>query len=228
MIKDGIIQADNIFDTPFRVDLIPKTNKTSRPGNFMVAKYVTQHNTGNRRKGADAEMHTEYIDNTTGYVSWHFTVDDKQIIQELPIIENAWHAGDGGIGPGNRKSIGIETCEHEGIDWQKAKENTWKLWLFLQQNVTTLVEHPFKPHRYFSGKYCPRRILDEGWDKFMQDYKTFTLEHTQMSDTEVIEALTGVAYKTPEHWYKAFETGEFNPEYVKQAFRNMANYIKKG
>jgi len=167
LIKDGLIQLDNINGVPFRQDLIPVTNKYSRPQNPMIPEYVTIHNTGNSKRDADANMHTEYVDNVTDrYVSWHFTVDDKEIIQELPIIENGWHAGDG-RGIGNMKSIGIEICENEGINWTKAKENAVKLIVFLLNSVTTLKLDPIVPHQKWSGKYCPHKILDEGWDKFL-------------------------------------------------------------
>lgn len=165
MIKNGILQVDEIMGIPVVIDLIPHENVTSRQGYHMVPLSITAHNTGNDKKGADADMHTEYVDKTTSYVSWHFTIDDEKIIQELPITESAWHAGDGSEGTGNRTSIGTEICEHEGIDWEKAKENAAKLFDFLMDNVPTI--EAIYPHQHWSGKYCPHKILDEGWDKFL-------------------------------------------------------------
>ena len=101
-------------------DFIPISNQTSRPRYDMDPQYITIHNTGNSRKGADAKMHTQYIDSAKGYISWHFTVDDKIIYQELPCTETGWHAGDGN-GDGNMKSIGIEICENSNIDWINAR-----------------------------------------------------------------------------------------------------------
>lgn len=182
MIKDGLLQVEKIGEASFAVNLIPKSNTTSRPGYTMDPKYITVHNTGNSRKGADAQNHTEYVDAATGYVSWHFTVDDKKVFQELPITENAWHAGDGGKGPGNRTSIGIEICEHEGINWNLAKYNGIKLIVLL------LIELGLKPdavvpHKKWSGKYCPHKILDEGWEAFMhlveQEYTAQTTKQTE-------------------------------------------------
>lgn len=168
----GIIKKDYIYGVPFKVDLIPESNGTSRPGYPMIPEYITIHNTGNKK--ADAEANSEWLDKTTKYVSWHFTVDDKQIIQELPINENAWHAGDGKDGTGNRKSIGIEICEYEGIDWEKAKNNACKLIKFLIKNVKTLKGIDcIVPHQHWSGKYCPHKILDEGWDKFIERVKKY-------------------------------------------------------
>lgn len=171
MIKNGIIQENNIFGIPFKVDLIPKSNKTSRPGYSLKPNSITIHNTGNKQKNANALMHTKYVDETKNYVSWHFTVDDKCIYQELPINENAWHATDGREGKGNRTSIAIEICEHEGINWTKAKDNAIKLVFYLFDNAPSLKQKSYNghvvPHQHWHDKYCPHRILDEGWSKFM-------------------------------------------------------------
>lgn len=174
MIKNGLIEGTEIYGVPFRIDLIPVSNKIARPAIPMIAEYLTIHNTGNSKKGADAEMHTEYVDTQTGYISWAFTVDDKEIIQELPINEIGWHSGDG-RGTGNMKSIGIEICENEGIDWEKAKANAIKLIVFLIKNVSSLKSNPIKPHQFWSGKYCPHKILDEGWDKFINQVNQFNI-----------------------------------------------------
>ncbi|WP_105618461.1 peptidoglycan recognition protein family protein [Vallitalea okinawensis] len=171
MIEKVVIQNDEIYGVPFRADLIPISNKTSRPQYPMNPTSITVHNTGNSNKGADAEVHTEYVDDTTSYVSWHFTVDDKQIIQELPINESAWHAGDGTYGKGNRSSIGIEICEQEGIDWARARSNAVKLIVWLFNNVESIQN--VVPHKEWTGKYCPHKILDEGWELFVDDIKKY-------------------------------------------------------
>ena len=41
--------------------------------------------------------------------SFHFAVDDKEVVQGLPLDRNGWHAGDGN-GKGNREGIAIEIC----------------------------------------------------------------------------------------------------------------------
>lgn len=161
---NGLIYLDKVGEANVDVHLIPESNTTSRPGYPMQATTITVHNTGN--KNADAEDHTEYVDNTTAYVSWHFTVDDKDIFQELPINETAWHAGDGRNGPGNRTSVAIEICEHDGINWNMAKYNGIKL-IVLLLNELGLSPEAVVPHKEWSGKYCPHRILDEGWDGFI-------------------------------------------------------------
>lgn len=164
MIKNGIIQDKEIKGVKVLIDLIPKTNNYGRPAYDMSPTSITIHETANKRKGADAKAHTEYVDNVSNYVSWHFTVDDKEIYQEIPINENAWHAGDGGKGKGNRTSIAIEICVNEDGDFEKAKENTRILVQYLMQEtgIKNIV-----PHKHWSGKNCPMNILSSGWDEFL-------------------------------------------------------------
>ena len=163
---------------------IPKSNTTSRPGYPMKPEYITVHNTGNNKEGANARMHTKYIDTAAGYISWHFTVDDKEIYQELPCNEVAWHAGDGGDGPGNRKSIGIEICEVG--DYKKAEDNAAALIVHLMRQYNIPLSNVV-PHQKWSGKYCPRLILAAGWDKFIDLVKS----KTQMSLKEAVEIIAG-------------------------------------
>ena len=165
MIENGIIKLDNIFNVPFKVDLIPKENKSSRPALPMQPTSITVHETGNVEESADARSHTNYVDNTKRYVSWHFTIDDNVIIQELPIIENAWHAGDGSKGPGNRTSIAVEICVNKGGDFEKAKNNAAKLIYYLKQHVGTV--QFVTTHSKWIKTDCPHNILKSGWNNFL-------------------------------------------------------------
>jgi len=173
LIKNGILQVKDIFGIPFKVDLVPVGTKM-RPGYSMIADYITCHNTGNSTKGADEYLHTSFVDNSGKYVSWHFTVGANMIFQEIPINENAWHAGDGRSGTGNRKSLSAELCEVGG-DWLKIRENGLKLFVWLMFNVDSLInDNWYKtivPHQKWSGKYCPRIILSEkgGFKRFQDD-----------------------------------------------------------
>lgn len=75
--------------------------------NHMDAEYITIHNTAN---DASAANEISYMIGNTSSTSFHFAVDDKEVIQGLPLNRNAWHTGDGTNGTGNRKSIGVEIC----------------------------------------------------------------------------------------------------------------------
>ena len=86
----------------------------------MTPIYITVHNTANTAVGANAKSHASYVKNPDTPTSWHFTVDDTEIYQHLPLNENGWHAGDGN-GDGNRKSIGIEICENADGNFSRGK-----------------------------------------------------------------------------------------------------------
>lgn len=153
--------SNGIVDVAIQ-ELIPATSKNARSGIKMAAEYITIHNTGN--PGASAKANSNYVRKQNGFKSWHFTVDDKNIIQQLPINETGWHAGDGASGPGNRKSIGIEICEVAGAE-ENAIKFVAELLIALKIDISKVV-----PHRHWSGKNCPRLILPH-WDKFVDDIK---------------------------------------------------------
>ncbi|WP_313429979.1 N-acetylmuramoyl-L-alanine amidase [Siminovitchia terrae] len=153
--------------------IIPKGQKNQRPGFSMTPKYITVHQTANKSKGANAEMHARYLLNGGGgrVVGWHFTVDDHYIYQHLPCNESGWHAGDGS-GPGNRQSIGIEICENVDGDFQKAVKNAQ--WLIMK----LMTDHGISadcvvPHKHWSGKNCPSTLL-LGWQTFKDGLKSGT------------------------------------------------------
>ncbi len=95
-------------------DIIPEGSPV-RPGALVdKKKYIVIHNTGNPVPTATAKAHANYIRSLCAdpvrQVSWHYTVDDKEIYHHVPDNENAWHASDGSFGEGNFYGIGIEIC----------------------------------------------------------------------------------------------------------------------
>lgn len=162
---DGILSINEINNVPVIIDLIPTSNYTSRPNINIIPKHITIHNTGNSNKNADADMHTEYVDNHSGYISWHFTVDDEKIYQELPVTELGYHSGSS---TGNYNSIGIEICENIDGNYNKAEENAIALIIYLMKQLSIQIDNIY-PHQHWSGKYCPHKILDSvnGWSGFL-------------------------------------------------------------
>lgn len=49
------------------VDIISKQNPEISPGIKMIPKGITDHDTGNAGRGADADMHNRYIHNMASY-----------------------------------------------------------------------------------------------------------------------------------------------------------------
>ncbi|MCA1182376.1 N-acetylmuramoyl-L-alanine amidase [Bacillus licheniformis] len=128
----------------------------------MDAKYITFHNTAN---DASAANEIAYMIRNNNQVSYHFAVDDKEVVQGIPTNRNAWHCGDGN-GPGNRSSIGVEVCYSKsgGAKYKAAEKLAIKFIAQLLKERGWGVDR-VKKHQDWSGKYCPHRVLDEGrWD----------------------------------------------------------------
>jgi N-acetylmuramoyl-L-alanine amidase CwlA len=127
---------------------------------------IVIHNTAN---DASANNEVAYMHRNNNKVSFHFAVDDVEVIQALPLDRNSWNAGDGGNGKGNREGISIEICYSKsgGEKWLKALNNAAELTAKLLKDYGWGIDKVTK-HQDYSGKHCPHRILDEyGWDNFI-------------------------------------------------------------
>ncbi len=151
-------------------DFIPK-GRRNRPGYAMSPKYITIHDTANTQAGADAKAHARYLKSNAAAAipaSWHFTVDDRVIVQHLPLNENGWHAGDGSTGTGNRESIGIEICENrDGVRTEAEKNAAWLVAKLLKDHGLSIDR--VRQHYDWSGKNCPRVLRGRkgGWQGFL-------------------------------------------------------------
>jgi N-acetylmuramoyl-L-alanine amidase len=153
----------------------------------MRPTFITIHSTDNTSRSADALNHALAMNkglrgrhNRTGFLTWHFTVDDHSIYQSLPTNETGEHADY--EGPGNRSSIGIEMCVNRGNNLDITIDRTAQLTARLMRQYRIPLNHVV-PHmhwhmiRYSDGrdlgfKRCPRILLDGGrlgpkWSAFM-------------------------------------------------------------
>ncbi|MDY5521563.1 MAG: N-acetylmuramoyl-L-alanine amidase [Agathobacter sp.] len=127
---------------------------------------ITVHNTAN---SASAANEIAYMAGNDKEISYHFAVDEKEIIQALPLDRNGWHAGDGATGSGNRRTIAIEICRSTSDDLnlfiQAEKNAAWLCAsLCLQYGWST---KDIYTHKHWSGKNCPHKTLELGWDRFL-------------------------------------------------------------
>ena len=136
----------------------------------MTPKYITIHNTAN---DASANNEVSYMINNNYEVSFHYAVDDKEAVQAIPENRNAWHAGDGGAGTGNRYSIGIEICYSKsgGNRFIQAEKNAAYLTATLLKKYGWGIDR-VKRHYDWSNKYCPHRTMDMGWQRFLNMVQT--------------------------------------------------------
>lgn len=171
---EGHDEKDEIYDcVGIVVDLIDKSlypykcpYLMEKPQAIIIHNAATPNGTA---KALNRALH-----NSKEYKSWHFSVDDKDIIQSLPLNRNAFATGDGAYGLGNRTGIHIEIAKDNDNDskdeWMKARDNGAKLASELLHKYGLSIDC-LKKHQYYkmtSGnyKYCPHKILDEGWDDF--------------------------------------------------------------
>ncbi len=136
----------------------------------MNAEFIVVHNTAN---DASAANEVAYMISNNNKVSFHYAVDDKQIVQGIPENRNAWHAGDGGSGKGNRKGLSIEICYSKsgGNKFIEAEKLAAKFIAFKLKEKGWDISKVMK-HQDFSKKYCPHRTLDMGWQRFLNMVKT--------------------------------------------------------
>ncbi len=145
--------------------LVPSSKYSIKCPYSMIPEYITVHNTAN---DASALSEIAYMTNNNYETSFHFAVDNTQAVQGLPLNRNGWHAGDGN-GTGNRKSIGIEICYSKsgGNRFIKAEKNAAELIAQLLKERGWGIDK-VKKHQDWSGKYCPHRTLDMGWNRFIK------------------------------------------------------------
>lgn len=141
----------------------------------MTPDGITIHNTANN---ASAKDEVSYMITNNNQVSYHWAVDDVRAVQGIPHDRNAWHAGDGRNGYGNRHTIGIEICYSKsgGDRFHAAEANAAELIarLMLQYGwgLDKVGAKQINTHQSRSGKYCPHRTLDEGIDRFYNMIRT--------------------------------------------------------
>ena len=135
----------------------------------MTPEYITVHNTYN---DASAMSEISYMLGNNLTTSFHAAVDDTRVVTGIPFNRNAWHSGDGGNGTGNRKSIGIEICYSKsgGDRFIAAEKLAAKYIAMLLKQYGWGIDR-VKKHQDWSGKYCPHRTLDMGWDRFLNMVK---------------------------------------------------------
>lgn len=130
---------------------------------------ITVHNTYN---DAPAINEVKYMIGNNSSTSFHVAVDDSNVIIAIPFTRTAFHAGDGKNGDGNRKTISIEICYSKsgGEKFDKSERNAAAYIATLLKEYNWTIDNIYR-HKDWSGKYCPHRTLDYGWDRFLNMIK---------------------------------------------------------
>lgn len=128
-------------------------------------QFYVVHNTYN---DAAASNEVAYMIRNDNKVSFHYAIDDVEVVQGLLENRSAFASGDGGKGQGNLYGIHVEICYSKsgGDRFNKAEQNAAK---FIADGLKA---HGWgidkvKKHQDFADKYCPHRTLDMGWQRFL-------------------------------------------------------------
>ena len=152
-------------------NLVASENYSVKCPHSMTAEFIVVHNTAN---DATAENEVAYMIRNKNQVSFHYAVDDQEVVQGIPINRNAWACGDGANGKGNRKGIQVEICYSKsgGTRFDQAEKNAAHFIANLLRERGWGIEK-VKKHQDFRNKYCPHRTLDKGWNGFIQMIKSY-------------------------------------------------------
>ncbi len=176
---------DEIAGIEVHTDYISR-DSMARPGQTRTIRFVVIHETDNTGANATAKAHNDYLHQNcwTEQKSWHYTVDQTEIWHHLPDDEIGYHAGDSSEGDGNLHGIGIELCVNEGGDFQQTMQNAAQLTAYLLRRYDLSIDD-VKQHRDFSGKICPKTIIqNDGWDDFLQLIQCAVDEQNQQAEQE--------------------------------------------
>lgn len=146
-----------------RKQLVSSRARTNAGTNNRTS--ITVHETANTSRGANAAAHANLQSNGNARsASWHYQVDDREVVQSFPDSVRCWHAG---TATGNNSSIAIEICVNSDGDYDKALANAAALVRDLRAQYG-LGRNAVVQHHNWSGKNCPSRLRASGqWTQFV-------------------------------------------------------------
>lgn len=203
--------------------LVPESKYGIKCPYSMTPTRIVVHNTAN---DATARNEIAYMTNNNYETSFHYAVDDKEIVQGLPLDRNGWHSSDGN-GKGNREGIAIEICYSKsgGDKFIKAEQNAVDLIVYLLKKYNWGIDRVTK-HQDYCGKYCPHRTLDMGWNRFINMIKAKLEDNSQVS-TNVVNCY----YKTrtqKHQWLPEVKNLEDYAGYENSPITGLAIRVDKG
>lgn len=154
----------------------------SRSGeNLDEVQFVVSHDTGN--PGATAYANREYFENVDPSASAHTFIDDKYILEIIPLDEKAWHVRYGVPvdnrlygADANNAAIGVELAYGGNINFEEAYQryiwyHAYLMDKFSLQPLEDIVSHSkLDPTR----RTDPKNALHKhgiSWEEFLQDVK---------------------------------------------------------
>ena len=145
-----------------------------RPAGNFRKNSITIHSTANLNSTAANER--AWLDNPSNSrdASWHYAVDEDEIVQAIPDNEISWHCGDS---YGNKYSIGVEICESGNR--QKTLERAAQFVAEKMKEYDFDISNILR-HYDWTGKNCPRILIDSAyiknginWEWFINKVKSY-------------------------------------------------------
>lgn len=158
--------------------LVDKSNWAVKCPYVIEKAFPVVHNAGTPGDPDAATLTQSMLNAKSDNTSWHFSVDEKTIVQNLPLNRNCFAQGDFSTGWKSKNGISIEICRDMNHDdlFAKAEETSCAIIADLMyQNGWTI--DCLKKHQDFdmkdangqiTHKYCPHKTLDLGWDRYVQ------------------------------------------------------------
>ena len=149
---------------PIKQNLVSSSKYSLKCPYNMKPEGITVHNTANN---APAKNEVAYMIRNDSSTSFHYAVDDVEIIQGIPENRNAHHASND---KGNRTTIGIEICYSTGdkSKFEKAQENAAEFIASKLKEYGWGTDRIYTHEYWYPKKHCPHRTLDEyGWNYFI-------------------------------------------------------------
>lgn len=137
----------------------------------MNPKGICIHNTDNSASALNERNNLNRPENND-QVSFHVVTDENESIQCIEFNRNAWAAGDGGNGEGNRNYIHWEIARNFHSDsavFAAAQERAAKDVAEVLKEKGWGIDR-IKTHRDFSGKNCPSRTDINKFKQKVQAY----------------------------------------------------------
>lgn len=181
--------------------MVPQTKWNIKCPHAMNPDGICVHNTANK---ASAMSEVSYMVGNNNQVSYHYAIDDYRIVQGVEENRNTWHAGDGSNGKGNRNKISVEICYSTGDleQFKKAELLAAKFIAYKLKEKGWGIEKVTK-HQDYSGKYCPHKTLDLGWERFLDLIKA------ELGQT-VDKAVDNTEQTTPVNYTVKINTADLN------------------
>lgn len=139
------------------------TNKEQFGIPGLVIRGITVHNTGNRWNALE---NMDWMETTMSSAGTHFFVDDKEIIQAMPLDWCVFHTGMG-VDWACKYTIAIEICQSQSEMriYRKAEERAVNLMKDLMEEYHLTTKDIYFHNDFNRHTYCPHRILEQWGSK---------------------------------------------------------------